>query len=150
MEQKENLERKITKNSMNEAVTIPTCAGCMLNPYWIPNYVPIPYVFPQTEQIQPVATFFAIPDLSPYQLTEQEQNILFHLGKAYDLFASLEAKHPADAGEFTEAIHRLQEKVMARVARRLHPQIFTDLSKEEKKEKSVPDYEQYRDKYDPA
>jgi hypothetical protein len=57
-------------------------------------------------------------------LTKEEIDLVENLGKLYGDFLALPNRHPMDAGEFANQIHILQRQVMARLARRTHPDIF--------------------------
>jgi hypothetical protein len=57
-------------------------------------------------------------------LTPDEKAIIDKLADAFNTFYMLENKHPSDVGEFAHHIHILQRHVMARLARRTHPEIF--------------------------
>jgi hypothetical protein len=57
-------------------------------------------------------------------LTEHETEIIETLGRAFNTFVVLPDQRPGDAVEFAHHIHILQRHVMARLARRLHPEIF--------------------------
>jgi hypothetical protein len=54
-------------------------------------------------------------------LTLEEDNILHHLKCAYEVFRRLPDKHPSDMPEFVLSVHRLQNLVAFRVARRVDP-----------------------------
>ena len=56
------------------------------------------------------------------RLTDDELEVLNHIGKAYSAFAELEPYHPADEDEFVFHVHALGRIVMARSASRGHPE----------------------------
>jgi len=58
------------------------------------------------------------------QLTIKEKLIIKNLATCYNDFAQLDHSHPSDNAEFAEHIHILQRQIMARLARRAHPDIF--------------------------
>ena len=58
-------------------------------------------------------------------MTDDEHNALVLLAEAWNMFLRLDNHHPSDIPEFQQSLHRLQEKIMARVARRQHPEFFT-------------------------
>ena len=58
------------------------------------------------------------------ELTPEEIALLEGLGDCWNQFCQLPAGHPADAIEFSTAIHVLQNMIMARLAVRRHPEIF--------------------------
>jgi len=57
-------------------------------------------------------------------MTEEELAIINLLANAYNLFIKLPLQHPMDQDEFCRNVHVLQRQVMAREARRRHPEIF--------------------------
>lgn len=62
------------------------------------------------------------------KLTEEEKITLSLLADANIAFCQLEEYHSSDAREFTEAIHKAQNIIMARLAVREHPEIFHRIS----------------------
>lgn len=58
------------------------------------------------------------------RLTAQERHALDALALATGYFSGLPDHHPSDAAEWEAGVHRLQEKVMARLAVRTHPETF--------------------------
>lgn len=67
---------------------------------------------------------WGIPDLSAYQLTEEEKEVLDHLRNAWNKFVKLDAKHPDHNNEFRDAINKLQYIIGVRVAQRVNPEIW--------------------------
>lgn len=61
-------------------------------------------------------------------LTDTELSLITDLGRCHDKFCKIIEKegleHPSDREDFTKNIHMLQRHVMARVARRAHPELF--------------------------
>jgi len=57
-------------------------------------------------------------------LSKAELSVLNHLVSAYNEFADLPDHRADDATEFAQHIHVLQRHVMARLARRMHPDLF--------------------------
>jgi hypothetical protein len=57
-------------------------------------------------------------------MTPEELAIIDKLADVFNDFCNLENKHPSDVGEFAHHIHILQRHVMARLARRTHPEVF--------------------------
>lgn len=57
-------------------------------------------------------------------LTDQEKEVLRLSAELYNAIALLPDKHPEDMKETEIDIHRIQNRVMARVASRAHPEIF--------------------------
>ncbi len=60
----------------------------------------------------------------PTHLTDDEKKVIEHLTDAYNMFVSLPRQHPSDTEDFSRHIHILQRHVMARLARRMHPEMF--------------------------
>jgi hypothetical protein len=58
---------------------------------------------------------------TPLGLTDQEKLILNHVMKAHAGFLSLSEIHPSDMQDWADAIHRLQNLIAFRVARRVDP-----------------------------
>lgn len=61
-------------------------------------------------------------DPAPGGLTEQELEVLKHVGESYKAFSGLPVYHPADDGEFAFHVHALGRIVLSRVASRGHPE----------------------------
>lgn len=59
--------------------------------------------------------------MRPDGLTKKEGKVLDHLVKAYEAFGRLPEQHPSDKSEFVDAIHRLQDLLAVRIARREYP-----------------------------
>ena len=57
-------------------------------------------------------------------LSLEEQQIINSLADVFNQFAELPDHHISDVEEFTQHVHILQRQVMARLARRTHPEIF--------------------------
>ncbi|MDQ0422376.1 hypothetical protein J2045_003424 [Peteryoungia aggregata LMG 23059] len=53
------------------------------------------------------------------ELSPEEKLVLSHLVGAWNAFVALPIQHGDDISEFRHGIHRLQEKVMARPARKM-------------------------------
>lgn len=58
-------------------------------------------------------------------MNNKEREILEHLKDAWNLFVSLNEKHPMDNEEFCKAIHDAQKMIALRVARRTNPEVWT-------------------------
>lgn len=56
------------------------------------------------------------------EITQQEHEVLAALVEAWNAFLELPIQHGDDITEFRHGIHRLQEKVLARPARRMDGQ----------------------------
>jgi hypothetical protein len=107
------------------------CQGCCLNPNWYfnPNWPftndPPPYQNNPSPFQQP--TFSApifIDNLALAKLTPGEEELLKKLGEAFSLYTALDKRSEADNKEFTDAIHRAQQLVALRVARRVNPEVW--------------------------
>lgn len=59
---------------------------------------------------------------NPARLTDEEMQVLNHIGAAYYAFAELDVYHPADHDEFVFHVHAMGRIVMARSAARAHPE----------------------------
>jgi hypothetical protein len=94
--------------------------GCCVNPNWFfnPGFTP------------PPVNYFKLPEmfkfdlLAGFKLTDQEQEILKKLVEAYSLFTNLENRSDADNKEFVDAVHRAQQLIALRVARRVNPEVW--------------------------
>lgn len=53
------------------------------------------------------------------ELTPQEGLVMEHLVKAWNAFIELPIQHGDDITEFRHGMHRLQEKILARPARKM-------------------------------
>ena len=58
------------------------------------------------------------------KLTMNEKKIIIDLGNCFKQFLALDEHHPNDPEDFASHIHILQRQVMARLARREHPEVF--------------------------
>jgi hypothetical protein len=66
--------------------------------------------------------------MSTQLLTDAELDIIDALGGIAGAFARLPEHHPtADLDDFVSLVHLLQEKVMARAARRAYPTLFVPM-----------------------
>ncbi len=86
---------------------IPTCLGCLLNTGW--NWLPQTY--------QPFVN-------TPVSLTEEEKEVLYHLKEAWNKFVSLDKNSDDNLNEYRDAIHRCQQIIGVRVARRANPEVW--------------------------
>ena len=57
-------------------------------------------------------------------LTADEMAVLKLTASLWNVLVRLPDPHPSDAREYSLAVHAIQEKVMARLARRVHPEFF--------------------------
>jgi hypothetical protein len=96
------------------------CLGCCINPGW-PGYLPPP----------PPMVNFTLPDhtikidfLLGVRLTPSEEDILKKLAEAWSIFMSLDKTSDADKNEYMDAIHRAQQIIALRVARRVNPEVW--------------------------
>lgn len=55
---------------------------------------------------------------------EGERIVMSHLIEAWEVFKSLPPEHSDELAEFRFSIHRLQDILAFRIARRDHPDIF--------------------------
>lgn len=84
------------------------CCGCCLSQQFLEHGVFM-------QQVQ----FIQNPALTP-----DEQSLLFQLGEAYNKFVLLPNRSAADTDEFVDAIHRCQQLIALRVARRVDPHVW--------------------------
>ena len=56
------------------------------------------------------------------RLTDEELEVVNHIGAAYRAFAELPVYHPADMDEFVRHVHEMGRIVLARSAVRAHPE----------------------------
>ena len=54
-------------------------------------------------------------------LTPREEKCLHHLSASYGVFLDLPIQHPDDMRDFVDAVHRIQDLIAMRIARRLFP-----------------------------
>ena len=54
-------------------------------------------------------------------LTDEEGEVMDHLCWAVDAFEELEMQHPDERNEFYAAVHRIQDLMAVRIARRHYP-----------------------------
>jgi hypothetical protein len=57
-------------------------------------------------------------------LTKEELALIEMTADLWNRFLALPNSHPADAEEMALDIHRIQNRIMARSARRDHPDVF--------------------------
>jgi hypothetical protein len=65
--------------------------------------------------------------MNSHKLTIEEIEIISLLANVYNKFNALQNKHPSDSDEFAHHIHILQRHIMARLAKRCHPDIFSNI-----------------------
>lgn len=92
----------------------PACMGCFVNN---PNMWSPPPENPMAYWIENLPKNVG--------LTPQEKMCLEHLAQAWNIFESLEEKHPSDNAEFCTAIHDAQKMLALRVARRVDTNVWT-------------------------
>lgn len=90
------------------------CFGCCINPQWM---------------IPPYQDFYKLPEIKfdiwgAIKLTTEEEAILKKLAEAWNLFTSLDKRSEADNQEYTYAIHKAQQLIALRVARRVNPEVW--------------------------
>lgn len=111
------------------------CQGCCLNPNWYFNPQwplsndPLQYHNNPNPNLNPCQqpTFSApifIDNLALAKLTPEEEELLKRLGEAFTLYIALDKRSEADNKEFTDAIHRAQQLIALRVARRVNPEVW--------------------------
>lgn len=106
------------------------CQGCCLNPGFINPYPfthdPFFYHQPNPFQLSPLpALFSTINTTDLVKLTPEERELLQRLGEVYNLYTALDKRSEADNKEFVDALHRLQQLVALRVARRVDPDVWS-------------------------
>lgn len=112
-----------------------TCMGCCLNPGFVSPYGP--HVNPgswvkgfQCDQANSFQNTFQtsfpifIDNLFAVKLTPEEMELLKKLGECYNMYCSLDKRSEADNNEFVDALHRLQQIIALRVARRANPEVW--------------------------
>lgn len=117
--------------TVNNEAAQAVCMGCNLNPGWYNPYPPYthdPFYHnnPNPNPFQP-QTFFTptfFDNLALAKLTPQEEELLRKLGEAFNLYSNLDKRSEADNEEFTDAIHRAQQLIALRVARRVNPEVW--------------------------
>jgi len=62
-----------------------------------------------------------MPESNETGLTEEEQVVMDSLVEAFRTYSLLPRSHKDEMGEFVLSIHRLQDLLAVRVARRLYP-----------------------------
>jgi hypothetical protein len=92
------------------------CLGCCLNPNWISEYKPQPTCICMCS-IQPTY-------ICTGSLTDEEKAILYKMGEVYNLFNKLDKVSTFDHTEFLDAIHKAQQLIALRVARRVDPEVW--------------------------
>lgn len=99
----------------------PTCTGCLVNSNWpIPDWQP--KVWDNPKNAQDTQQWFQLPVYA--SLTEEEKAILKSLAESWKLFVSLPNVSTDDLNEFRDAIHRTQQLIALRVARRANPEVW--------------------------
>jgi hypothetical protein len=127
--------------SVNAEAAQAACMGCCLNPGFInpfgPYINPNPFTYDplfykpsqpnylqqQTFQTTGFPTF--IDNLTAAKLTPEERDLLKKLGEAYNMYTALDKRSEGDNKEFVDALHRLQQLVALRVARRVDPDVWS-------------------------
>lgn len=62
---------------------------------------------------------------NPASATEEERQVLDMLAAATNVYFKLPEEHPVERDEWILAVHRLQDLIAVRVARRVDPDIWT-------------------------
>jgi hypothetical protein len=60
---------------------------------------------------------------------EQEEKVLKMLAQCWNEFLKLEVQHPMERREFCDGIHRCQDIIAVRVARKYRPDMFPNKGK---------------------
>jgi len=90
--------------------------GCCLNPGFICNCNMIDFPIKLSQ--------FSFPTIPLTSLTDEEKELLRKLGECWNLFISLDKRSSTDITEFIDSIHRCQQIVALRVARRVDPEVW--------------------------
>lgn len=85
-----------------------TCLGCCINQSWMQHPVAQLPIWQEATQ----------------RLTFGEEEILKYLANAWNLFSNLDHCSEVDNKEFLDAIHRAQQLIALRVARRVNPEVW--------------------------
>lgn len=94
-----------------------TCQGCCLNPGFINPNLFNPF-------FGPLHSDYPVNILDRVKLTSEETELLKKLGESYNMYCNLNARSEADNKEFMDALHRLQQIIALRVARRVNPEVW--------------------------
>lgn len=93
----------------------PTCMGsCCVDPCW---------EFPSKPNV--LETFKVAYYSNSPALTDEEKQVLSSLCDSWKSFSELLNKSQDDVDEFKDAIHRCQQLIALRVARRVNPDVWT-------------------------
>lgn len=103
---------------LESATTQAACQGCCINPLWTWN--PCEPYRPLTLQ----STLDSFKIRPAEGLTDDEKAILQKLVEVFNMFSALDRKSNADTVEFTDAIHRAQQLIALRVARRVDTEVW--------------------------
>ncbi len=60
-------------------------------------------------------------------ITEKEKIVLQHLVDAHNEYIKLEQQHPNDIYDWVNSLHRLQDLIAIRVARKAEPTVFVTI-----------------------
>jgi len=71
-------------------------------------------------------------------LTDAEEAVMDTLVAAAEGYMSLPVQHPTEQAEFVDAIHRCQDLMAVRIARRLYPQGWASYQEEGPREDLAP------------
>ena len=95
----------------------PTCIGsCCINPSW---------EHPPKLNVNVLETFKVAYYSNSPALTDEEKQVLSNLCDSWKSFSELPNRTQDDADEFKDAIHRCQQLIALRVARRVNPDVWT-------------------------
>jgi len=94
----------------------PVCLGCCVSPNW--NWFnPYYYHSIPTPEIK-------VNVYNDFGLAENEKEVLKNLALAWNQFTKLENRSEHDNKEFMDAIHRAQQLIALRVARRIDSDVW--------------------------
>jgi hypothetical protein len=103
------------------AIQSPVCQ-CLVNTHWTLPLSSTERKWATTPDEWPIDRY--PPPKSSPQLTLLEQTVLANLVAAWKSFVTLEHRSGNDDQEFRDAIHRCQQLVALRVARRVDPEVW--------------------------
>jgi hypothetical protein len=106
------------------------CMGCLVNPNWINSHLPeIPTIIKIDSRPAGSPTYAEMQKISegPISdgLTSEEKEVLKNLAFAWDAYVKIEKKD-SSIKEFNDAIHRCQQLIALRVARRVNPEVWVE------------------------
>jgi hypothetical protein len=97
------------------------CMGCLVNPNWIDLNLPEMPTIIKIDSRPPDSPTYA--EMQKIGLTPEEKEVLRNLVFAWDTYVKIEKKD-SSIKEFNDAIHRCQQLIALRVARRVNPEVW--------------------------